>query len=161
VTSTADTYSAPWPSVSLVWPKPRTWRYLRDYSVEWAAEGFPRQRLITPAAFECDGASEPAVVDWYLGRELILRESGFHDLLYAYRGDLPPELHLYDDGGVWRPTHYTWSRRDADRLFARLLAMNEWIREDQRRTAYRMVRLFGWRAWQRERPRPTVLSATA
>lgn len=156
---TQDAYSASWPDVSLVWPRPRTWRYLRDYSVEWTAKGFPRQRLTVPAAFECDGASEPAIVEFYLGRELILRESGFHDLLYAWRGDLLPELHLYlDTDGVWRPTHFAWSRHDADRLFIRLLAMNVWTREDQRRTAYRMVRAFGWRAWQMGRLRPTVLS---
>ena len=158
----ADNYSTPWPNVSLVWPRPRTWRLLRDYSVEWTAEGSPRQRLTVPAAFECDGASVPSVVEAYLGRELVLREALFHDWIYAHRGEVPAASHLYLDecSGEWRPTGFAWSRRDADRLFARLLESNTFVRGDhRRRNAYRMVRLFGWLAWRRKSPPPAVLAA--
>lgn len=159
---TADAYSAPWPSVSLVWPKPRTWRLNKNFGVEWTAEGFPRQRLTALAAWEFDGASVPSAAEWFLGRELILREAIPHDWIYAFRGELPPESHAYlDDDGAWRPAYYRWSRWDADRLFARFLAVDPLTRPAQRRAAYRMVRAFGWRAWHRERSRPTVLSATA
>lgn len=156
----ADSYSSEWPNVRLIWPRPRAWRLIEDFSVEWTAEGFPRQRLTALAGWEFDGASVPSAAEWFIGRELLLREAIPHDWIYAYRGEVPPESHLYlDEDGTWRPTYTTWSRRDADRLFARLLGANPFTQNAQRRAAFRAVRAFGRRAWQRERPRPTVLAA--
>lgn len=92
---------------------------------------------------------------------MVLREALFHDWLYAHRGELPAGFHFYRDEscGSWRPARFTWSRQDADRLFARLLDTNTFVRGDhRRRNAYRMVRLFGWLAWRRKSPPPTVLA---
>jgi hypothetical protein len=139
-----------WPEIAIV--APRRYRLLADFCVEWEKEGFPRQRLIVPAGFECDGASVPAIVEWYLGREKILPAAVPHDWQYAHAGRLPAETHLYLDDGQWKPATYTWSRKEADRFFGRNLRFCD-IRSDQRRNAYRAVRLFGWIPWQTAKKR--------
>jgi len=139
-----------WPEVILVGP--RRFRLASRYVVEWQAEGVPRQRLIVPEGFECDGASIPALLEWYLGRDLILPAAVPHDWQYAFAGHLPPESHLYrDETGEWLEAHFVWSRKDSDRFFARNLTFCD-IRDHQRRNAYRAVRLAGWIPWRRGTP---------
>jgi hypothetical protein len=136
-----------WPRILIVAPK----RYLldADYVIDWTATGHPRQRLIVPAGFECDGASVPAILEWYLGREKILPAAVPHDWHYAFAGRIPPESHLQmAEDGSWIPANHLWTRDEADRFFARNLKFCE-IRNGQRRDAYRAVRLAGWIAWRR------------
>lgn len=141
-----------WPDVTLVSPHPRTWRVNEQYAFEWTAAGQPRQRLQIEAGFLFDGASIPGAVEWYLPREHILEESLPHDFGYRHRGQLPPGSHWYfADSGLWLPADHVWTREELDRLFARMLKLNPLTRAGQRRSAYRMVRLFGRRAWRRER----------
>ena len=121
---------------------------MSDYVIEWEATGFPRQRLVVPAGFECDGASVPAVLEWYLGRETILPAAVPHDWQYAHAGRMPAGSHLYEhDAGGWVDAAYLWSRKDSDRFFARNLRFCA-ISDGRRRNAYRAVRLIGWRAWR-------------
>lgn len=140
----------PWPEVQIVGP--RQYELLADYQIEWRAEGFPLQRLVVPAKFLFDGASIPAILEWYLGRERILPAAVIHDWQYAFAGHIPSESHLYldDKDGLWKPTGFVWSRKDCDRFFARNLKFCD-IRDGQRRNAYRAVRLFGWIPWRRAR----------
>jgi len=135
-----------WPELRLVGP--RRYALLADYTVEWEADGYPRQRLVVPSGFECDGASVPAVLEWYLGRERILPAAVPHDWQYAHAGGLPPDSHLKRlDDGAWVPAEHVWTRKEADRFFARNLRFCD-IRDHQRRNAYRAVRIGGWVPWR-------------
>lgn len=137
-----------WPDLLIV--APRRYQLQSDYRVEWEASGFPRQRLVVPAGFECDGASIPAALEWYLGREKILPAAVPHDWQYAFAGRVRAGSHSYLDpvDGLWKPVEFIWSRKDADRFFARNLRFCD-LRGHQRRNAYRAVRLAGWIPWRR------------
>lgn len=136
-----------WPDVRLI--APRKFELLSDYVVEWQAEGYPRQRLIVPRLFVCDGASVPALLEWYLGREKILPAGVAHDWQYAYGGRIPTDSHLYlQQDGTWTEANYLWTRKESDRFFARNLRFCD-ISGHQRRNAYRAVRIGGRGAWRR------------
>ncbi|MEE8251015.1 MAG: DUF1353 domain-containing protein [Gemmatimonadales bacterium] len=109
-----------------------------------------RYRIVIPAGFIYDGASIPRFV-WTLTG---LRPDGLHragalvhDWIYRHKGKLPASSHQYlDKNGQWRNVIGQWSRKDADRMFARL--MREFgVSKFRRRMAYRGVRLFGWMSW--------------
>lgn len=138
-----------WPKIRIV--APRRYKVISDYTMEWSTEGYSRQRMIVPAGFQCDGASIPAALEWYLGRENILPAALIHDWQYTFAGKIPVESHLYRDpqDSLWKQADYIWSRRECDRFFARNLRFCCHIRGDQRRNAYRAVRLFGWLPWRR------------
>lgn len=138
-----------WPRVEIV--RPGWYRLLEEYVVEWQAEGVPRQRLSVPQGFECDGASVPAPLEWYLGRERILPAGVAHDFQYHYQGRTPIGSHEALQDGVWTDQRYEWTRKESDRFFARNLRFCQ-ISPGQRRNAYRAVRLAGRRPWRRGTP---------
>jgi hypothetical protein len=148
-----------WPDLRIAGP--RRYVLLADYAIEWQATGFPRQRLIVPEGFECDGASVPALLEWYLGREKILPAAVPHDWQYSYAGRIPASSHLYmTEAGEWAQANHVWTRDDSDRFFARNLRFCD-IRDHQRRNAYRAVRVGGWLAWRRsERRMPAAPELT-
>jgi hypothetical protein len=132
----------------------RSYMLMNDFVIEWQAEGFPRQMLIVPAGFEYDGASVPRIVEWYVGRDALFAAATAHDWHYAHAGVLPEGSHLYQTAnGQWLDTLYKWTRLEADRFFARNLRFplpdGRRIRGDQRRNAYRAVRLGGAAPWAR------------
>jgi hypothetical protein len=136
-----------WPDVRLAGP--RRLVLAADYVVEWEAAGFPRQRLVVPRDFECDGASIPAPLEWYLGRDLILPAAVPHDWQYVFAGRIPAASHLYlTPEGAWVPANHVWTRDESDRFFARNLKFCD-VRSDQRRNAYRAVHVAGWIPWRR------------
>ena len=147
-----------WPEVRL--EGPRHLVLLSDYVVEWEADGFPRQRLIVPAGYEFDGASIPAVLEWYLGRDYILPAAVPHDWQYGFAGRIPADSHLYrDETGEWVEAGHAWSRKEADRFFARNLRFCD-ISDGQRRNAYRGVRIGGWIAWRKAKRRAALRKLT-
>ncbi len=145
----ADKDSLEWPKVALI--APRKIKLLEEFVVEWVAEGFPRQRLVVPKGFVCDGASIPAMLEWYLGRDNILPAAVPHDWQYAFGGQIPKDSHLVQNSdGTWKEADFVWSRKESDRFFARNLKFCS-IKNHQRRNAYRAVRIGGWFAWRSEK----------
>ena len=142
-----------WPEVQIV--APRRYELLSEYRIEWTVSGLPRQCLTVPVGFVCDGASVPAFLEWYLGRERILPAAVPHEWQYAHTGNLPEDSHLYrdPDTGTWKPANHVWTREECDRFFARNLRFCCDIRNGQRRNAYRAIRWFGWMAWRQKRVR--------
>jgi hypothetical protein len=134
-----------WPRVELI--APRRIRLLQNFRVEWTADGFPRQALIIPAGFECDGGSVPAAAEWYLGRDNILPAAVPHDFQYYFQGKIPLESHLFWAHEKWTPAYHIWSRDEVDRFFARNLQFCKGLSDKQRRRAYQAVHLFGGRSW--------------
>lgn len=136
-----------WPEVRL--DGPRRLVLLADYVAEWEVGGFPRQRISVPAGYEFDGASIPAVLEWYLGRDHILPAAVLHDWQYEFAGRVPRDSHLYrDETGAWVEAGHEWSRKESDRFFARNLRFCD-ISDGQRRNAYRAVRIGGWIPWRK------------
>lgn len=125
-------------------------RYLTDHYVyEWDYNGV-RHRLTVYKGFTHDGASVPRFLWSFFPPEPLDKAAVMHDWLFHYGGFLPPGSHQRMVDGQWVNEGRPWSRRDADRLFARML------REDpdgpsrcERRWAYRAVRCWGFRPWDR------------
>jgi hypothetical protein len=134
---------------------PRRIRLLEPYTYVWEVEGFPRQRLIVPAGFICDGASVPKALHWYLGWDEMLPAAIPHDYLYAYSGEIPVGSHHYlDEVWEWLPANHRWTRDEADRLFGRLLSYCP-IPPRKRGVAYRAVRIGGGAAWRKRTWHPS------
>ncbi|MEW8044190.1 MAG: DUF1353 domain-containing protein [Candidatus Sedimenticola endophacoides] len=66
--------------------------------------------------------------------------------LQPCRRSLPPGSQHYRRDGQWCATHGRWSRREADRLFARIMR-EAGVSRFKRRVAFIGVRLFGWFSW--------------
>lgn len=109
-----------------------------------------RYRIIVPAGFTYDGASVPRLLWTLTGIRpdgLIRAAALVHDWLYFYEGRLPPGSFQYLNAqGQWENVIGRWSRRDADRLFGRMLR-EAGVARRRRRWAYRAVRAFGWIPW--------------
>ena len=126
----------------------RQFRLTRPYRYQWTHEEEAR-RLTVPRGFVHDGASVPRIVWSFVPPQPKDRAAVFHDLLYQHGGELPEGCHERYVDRRWIPVEGAWSRRDADRLFCRML------REDpagpgriRRRLAFRAVQLFGRGSWR-------------
>ena len=121
-----------------------------DYRYEWKADKYPLQQLHIPKGFKYDGASVPQI-GWSITG---IRPDGLnraaalvHDYIYRYQGKLPRGRHLYQDGASMKFSDHVWTRKEADRLFCRLLCeagVGKWTS----RIMYYAVRSFGWTAWK-------------
>ena len=137
------------------------YRLIRPYGYEWRTSG-ERHRWILPVGWEHDGASVPDLARPFVPRRTLERAAPHHDRAYHCQGMLPVGEHVRWDRtrrewrdaltGAFAADRTPWSRRDADRLFARM------AREDplgpsiwQRRMAYRAVRVAGVWAWHRRK----------
>jgi hypothetical protein len=147
----------------------RVYELTAPYVVEWQVNGL-RRRLKIAEGFRSDGNSVPWFArawipgDWSLGIVPVLA----HDYLYDHEGrTLPGHYWAEVAPGAWQnPTLVRaepgqdagkktvvlqpWTRRDVDRLFARLMR-DEGVVMWRRRMAYRAVRCAVWHAWD-ERP---------
>jgi hypothetical protein len=131
----------------------REYRLLEAYTYQWLHEGY-LYRITVPEGFVCDGNSVPWFArpwipgDWSLGVAAVV----VHDWLYAHKG-VPPlgSVQIWYNGNWVDALRYNGKvtpiqRRDADRLFARM--MREWgVPKWRRRMAYRGVRAAFWHNW--------------
>jgi len=150
----------------------RSYELVDPYSIRWTVDGL-RRVLHIPGGYQSDGNSVPWFArpwipgDWTLGIAPVLA----HDYLYSHEGRLVPgEYQAEVAEGVWQDPlivqhqgltrqhsgahtehwRHTWTRRDVDRLFARLMR-EEGVAPWRRRMAYRAVRCAVWHTWD-ERP---------
>jgi hypothetical protein len=123
------------------------YRLIEDYVYAWKKDGVHAQ-LVVPAGFECDLASVPRILWWYISPFDLGSAVVPHDWIYDHGGKLPEGSHLRLEEGVWVDVGLPWSRKDADRLFGRMMREAN-LRKRKRRRAYKAVRIFGWRAWRR------------
>jgi len=108
-------------------------------------------KLIIPTGFEFDLASVPAILWTPTGiapDRLRWTAPLIHDFLYEHRGNLPKGSYKIwdDDLGGWVNSKDIWTRKNADKMFCRLMR-EDGISKFKRRMAYRAVRLGGWYAW--------------
>ena len=145
----------PCPSRSLVHsPLQRLLRDHRRFRLEeeawyaWCHEGddYEALCLVVPAEFEHDFASVPRLL-WALISPFDLGlASIFHDWLYR-KGGRVTTLRWPKGGSEWVPVERPWTRRDADRLFARIMR-EQGVKKWRRRLAFQAVHQFGGDAWQ-------------
>lgn len=119
-----------------------------DWTYEWEHDGI-RRRIIVPKGFQYDGASVPRLV-WtctgILPDGLIRAAALVHDWLYQHRGQLPEGSYQEFHRGKWRNVGRVATRREVDRLFARIMRETG-VSKLKRRLAYAGVRAGGWWAW--------------
>ena len=127
----------------------RLYRLEEDYIYCWKIDS-TKYRITIPAGFTYDGASVPRPVWTISGLTpdgLIRAAALVHDWLYQFKGDLPKGSHqFFHKNSEWRNVIGKWNRKDADRLFSRIMR-EAGVARTKRRRAYRAVRLFGWIAW--------------
>ena len=120
-----------------------------EWVYEWDIKGFPTQRIIIPKGYINDGASVPRIAWSITG----IRPDGLnraaalvHDWIYDHRGRLPFGSHVYYENGHWIPSAHQWTRKEADKMFGRLMR-EAGVTPYRRKAAYWAVRLFGWSGW--------------
>ncbi len=101
--------------------------------------------LVVPEGFTHDFASVPRVL-WSLVAPFDLGlASIFHDWLYRHAGEVVT-LGRPTGGSDWEPIDTPWTRRDADRLFARIMR-EQGVSKLRRRSAFLAVQRFGRAGW--------------
>lgn len=130
------------------------YQLVENYRYAWtlASDGILRE-ITVPRSLVYDGASAPRIV-WTLSGILpdgLIRAAALvHDFLYIHAGKLPRGCYGCLKDGVWVDLYgAVWSRKDADRMFARLMR-EAGVSKTQRRLAYTAVRLFGGGAWGKQ-----------
>ncbi len=123
----------------------------KDYTYRWSAEGW-EWTITLPAGFSGDGASIPRLAWTLTGLTpdgLHRAGAWVHDWLYRHAGRLPPGsfCRLNEETGEWLPVDAPWTRKQADKLFANMLAAAG-VSRFRRRMMYRAVRAFGWMHWR-------------
>jgi len=124
----------------------KSYRLVADYTYEWVKAGV-RRRITVPEGFDYDGASVPRFAWSICGLHpdgLIRAAACIHDWLYEHKGELPYDSYQrlrWPD--VWENVPKVWTRRNADRMFGRIMRESG-IRKIRRRVAYLAVRGFGW-----------------
>jgi hypothetical protein len=122
-----------------------------DYQYTWEGPDGCKRSINVPYGFIYDGASVPRIA-WTLSGitpDGLLRPAALiHDFLYRYAGHLPRNSYGMLKDGYWRDLYgAVWSRKDCDRLFARIMR-EAGVSKVKRRLAYSGVRSFGWMSWK-------------
>jgi hypothetical protein len=106
--------------------------------------------IIVPKGFTYDGASSPRI-SWTMSGIIpdgLIRPAALvHDWIYNFDGDLPLGSHTFYTKGVWVSVITRWSRKDADRIFLKIMRQAG-MDEFQSWLAYYAVRAFGWTKWK-------------
>ena len=125
------------------------YRLVEQYVYEWDVNDC-KNRITIPRGFTYDGASVPRIAWTVSGLRpdgLIRAAALVHDWIYMHKGKLPNGSQKYfDKVRSWRDAYGFWTRKDTDRLFARIMR-EAGVSKCKRRMAFRAVRMFGCFAW--------------
>lgn len=124
----------------------RRFELVEDAFYTWEYREGATTHLALPvlAGFHHDFATVPRPI-WALISPFDLGlASIFHDWLYQHGGRVTT---LTWDGSQWLEVQTPWSRKDADRLFARIMR-EQGVAKWRRRAAYLAVHWFGGEAWK-------------
>lgn len=123
-----------------------TYTLVKDFSYEWL-HGDDWNRITVPRGFRCDLSSSPRVVWSFISPFDLGPAAILHDFIYSHGGRLPVGAHEQVFLSRYFIVTSPWTRRDADRLFARVMRESG-VPRWRRRLAYLAVRLFGWKDWK-------------
>ena len=131
------------------------YRLVTDFVYLWEHKS-QQLRLTVPSGFDYDGASVPRICWTITGLRpdgLIRAAATAHGFLYRHSGNVPAsnmQLALPALRGQhfhkWQEIKTPWSRKQADKLFARIMRESG-VGKFQRRLAYLAVRAVGWTRW--------------
>ena len=108
-------------------------------------------RLVVAEGFRHDFASVPRLLWTFIAPLDLGLASIFHDWLYRAQGRV--ETLRWTEAG-WNAVREPWTRREADRLFGRIMR-EQGVASWKRRLAFYAVRAFGGSVWGRPcRPDP-------
>lgn len=126
------------------------YRLRRPYLYTWTGPDKKDRSIFIKAGLIYDGASVPRLAWTFSG----LTPDGthraaslVHDYLYIYRGKLPEGSYLRRDNGEWVALIAEWPRKQADKIFARIMRESG-VPSHRRKLAYIAVRAGGWAAWR-------------
>lgn len=127
----------------------RCFRLTEDARYTWchATDHHDTLSLRVPEGFTHDFASVPRPLWWFVGPVDLGLASIFHDWMYRHGGRVET-LGRRLDGAGWEVIDTPWSRRDADRLFARIMR-EQGVSRFRRRAAFLAVQWFGGGGWRR------------
>ncbi len=140
-------------------PTPSNTYILReDYAYVWEKDG-EYHRIVVLKGFVYDGTSVPRFA-WTIsgitpdGPERAA--SLVHDALYVLKGNLDQPGNIIAEQYTWNPEQegwedardYRWTRKEADRLFGRMLR-EIGVPKIRRRLAFLAVHLLGWTRWRK------------
>lgn len=133
------------------------YRLVADYCYFWQHAN-TQFRITVPIGFKYNGASVPRICWSITGLRpdgLIRAAATLHDFLYRYKGRLPAntlhrevKLHALKTAPEWVELNQPWTRKNADKLFARVMR-EAGVPKIQRRMAYLAVRLVGRFYWNK------------
>lgn len=103
-------------------------------------------RLVVGDGFEHDFASVPRLLWAFISPLDLGVGSVFHDWLYR-NGGMVETLRWNPTQGMWTPIGTRWTRKDADRLFARIMR-EQHVSGLRRKLAFKAVHWFGKGAWK-------------
>jgi hypothetical protein len=122
-----------------------SYRLFEDYFYEWEKDKI-NYKLIIPKGFICDLASIPRLL-WIIISPFDLGAAAVpHDWIYSFAGRIPSKSCLKKNNNVWIEIEEPWSRKDTDRLFARMMRESN-VSKFKRRSAFIAVRIFGSWVW--------------
>jgi len=119
-----------------------------DYSYIWRYNK-STFKITVVNGFYYDGTSVPrllwSLIDIY--PDGIHRPASLiHDYIYKHKGILKNNIQTRFGNSRWEPEERNWNRRDADRLFCRMLR-ELGVSKVKRRMMYIAVRMFGYFWW--------------
>lgn len=123
--------------------------FVYDWQIPVGENEYSRRQIVVPKNFIYDGASVPSCITRLTGikRDGEHRAAALlHDWIYHHKGRLPGEYYRIDFSGESDATWLTWPRKDADRMFGRVMREFGYTRW-KRMWTYRAVRWFGWLLW--------------
>ena len=126
------------------------YKWLRDIYINNEFNKDVKNRINIPEGYIFDGASVPRWL-WSISG---IRPDGkqrtaalIHDWIYVHKGLLPTGSQEYQDKqGKWKIFQGKWTRKDADKIFAKILKESG-MPKSKRRWMYRAVHWFGWTKW--------------
>ena len=127
----------------------QTYLLMAEYIYKWDKNG-ETYRIVVPKGFIYDGASIPRLVWTLTGMrpDGLLRAAALvHDFLYEHKGKMPKGTYQMRSDKRYTDLNDQWSRKNADKMFARILKESG-VSRFKRRMACRAVRLGGWLAWR-------------
>jgi len=127
---------------------------VEDYSYTWVAMGndgkIKEQVMVVPKYHKSDGASVPRFLWSITG----IRPDGLnraaaliHDFIYENKGVMPKQSHFVIKKDRWVEADHKWTRKEADRIFCRLLRQAG-VGKVKRRMAFIAVRVGGYFSWK-------------
>lgn len=125
------------------------YKVYEDYSYTWEKDG-QTYKMVVPQGFINNLASIPRFLWWYISPFDLGAAVIHHDWIYTHSGKIPSTSFFKLIDGKFVEIESEWTRKNADRLFCRMMRETDNVSKFKRRNAFRAVRIFGWWAFHKK-----------